>query len=314
VTLPLVSAVMATYDGERFVRAAVESVLAQDYGALEVIVCDDGSRDGTLDVLRAFGARIRLIEQENAGVSVARNRAARVATGEFIAFLDQDDLWDVRLLSTQVPRLLEHPEWGFVYADSAIVDADGRARGRRGQHLTYAEGDVFRALLSGNFVPLETLVMRADVLRELGGFRVDLRYLEDFDLCLRAARARPVGFTSRVLASYRIHDSNLTHQMHEIVREYALLLDELATDATDAPLSPGDAAVVEHERRRRHGELAWYALRRADVEEADRWLAREPAALRPAKLRILRALCGVLPHGLYARLVALLPRPKLYGV
>jgi len=308
---PRVSVVMATYDGGRFVGAAVESVIAQTCPGVELIVCDDGSRDDTRAVLATFGERVRVLHQANAGVSAARNAAAAEAQGEFLAFLDQDDAYEPEMLERQLALLATDPDLAFVYADSLVVDQDDRVCGRRGEHLVYASGDVLVPLLAGNFVPLETLVMRLDLFRALGGFRADLKLLEDWDLCLRAARRGRAALAEGTLARYRIHDANLSHDTEALVREYSKVLDELASDRT---LPAHALASVERERARRHGELAWYALKRVDLEEVRAWLAREPRARKPLKLSLLHAAARVLPVPATRALLRLLPRKRLYGV
>jgi GT2 family glycosyltransferase len=308
----LVSVIVPTYNGEAFVREALESILAQEHPAVEILVCDDGSTDGTVEVVKAFGAALRLLQQPNRGVSAARNRCAVEARGRFLAFLDQDDRYEPGMLASQVQALERHAEWAFVYADSWVIDATGRIRGRRSQHLDCARGDVFVPLLSGNFVPIETLVMPRELFQSLGGFREDLRYLEDFELCLRAARRAPVGFDERCLARYRIHETNLSHAAEEIVREYHRILEEL---------SRAGGLTLEEERRvglelaRRRGELAWHAFRRGDRARAEGLL--RGALAKPElrlKLALARTLFALFPAARAAWLLSALPRPSLYGV
>jgi glycosyltransferase involved in cell wall biosynthesis len=311
---PLVSGLMATYNGEAFVADAVESMLAQSYSDVEIVVCDDGSSDGTRDVLRSFGDKIRLIEQPNAGVSAARNHAASVAQGALLAFLDQDDRWEPDLLTVQVGALAANSDWGCVYAESLVIDDQDRVHDRRGRYLEYASGWVFDKLLDGNFIPLETLVMRAELFRDLGGFDEKLRLLEDFELCLRAAKAAPVGFVDNVLGRYRIHDTNLSHDMDGIVSEYAVVLEQLLGGGHD--LSAPEREHVVAALRNRWAEQAWHALRRADLDAADGYWGRVDGPCRRSlalKIRLLRALLGVLPPAAGRALVQRLPRRRLYG-
>jgi glycosyltransferase involved in cell wall biosynthesis len=106
---PLVSVVIPSYNMEAFTPQTVESVLAQDYPSVEVIVVDDGSTDGSVGALKRFGERIRLIEQKNSGACAARNRGLQECRGEFVAFLDCDDLWEPRKLTRCVETLLARP-------------------------------------------------------------------------------------------------------------------------------------------------------------------------------------------------------------
>ena len=107
---PLVSCIVPVFNGERYLAEAVDSILAQTYRPLELIVVDDGSTDGTPGIVRAYGTRVRGVRQENAGAPAARNRGLRAARGELVAFLDSDDLWHREKLTRQVARFAARPE------------------------------------------------------------------------------------------------------------------------------------------------------------------------------------------------------------
>ena len=113
---PLVSVVIPAYNGREMISLTIESILAQTWPAVEILVVDDGSSDGTPDVVRGFGDRIRFFEQKNSGTAAARNLGLKNATGEFFAVLDQDDLWLPHKLERQIPRFYEDPKIGLVYA------------------------------------------------------------------------------------------------------------------------------------------------------------------------------------------------------
>lgn len=314
--MPKVSVVVAAYNGAGFIAETLESLLHQEYdGEVEVIVCDDGSKDETPEILRGFGDRITFISQKNAGVSEARNQGAKHATGELIGFIDQDDQWEPQLLRTLVPMLLDHPHWGLVYADSWIIDAKGEKRGRRRTYLEYEEGWIFTRLLSGNFIPIETSIIRRELFERVGGFDRSLRYLEDFEINLRLSRLVPFGFHPEPLARYRIHGDNLSHDIEALLEEWARVLETLQRDATT--LTTTERRTLEREIRLRFGELAWHAVRRGDMDGADEWLERAGKAIRPSlkwKVRVPRAVLGALPEPVSQRLLGLLPRRKLYGV
>lgn len=312
---PLVSVIVPTYNGAAFVRATLESVFAQTYQPIEVIVCDDGSSDGTLSIVGEFGDRLRLVRQENRGVAAARNSAARIARGELLAFLDHDDLWEPNMLATLVPMLVARKDCGLMYADAWIIDSRGEMRGKRGRFLHYAEGAVFERLLHGNFIPVETTLMRADLFRELGGYDVRLRYLEDYELCLRIARRTRIGFHAEPLARYRIHDHNLSHELEPMLVEWLTLIDSVRERWTD--LTPSQRAILDTEHDRLCVDLAWRALRRRDVAVSDNWMRRAgPRRPRSKSLRVgvLRFVLRVLPRALGDALLASLPRRRLYGV
>jgi glycosyltransferase involved in cell wall biosynthesis len=312
---PLVSVIVPTFNGELFVRATLESVLAQTYAPIEVIVCDDGSNDGTLSILAEFGDRIQLVRQSNRGVAAARNRAAEIARGEFLAFLDHDDLWEPHMLATLVPMLVSRTDCGLVYADAWIIDSQGELRGKRGRFLRYAEGAIFDRLLHGNFIPVETTLMRADLFRELGGYDVRLRYLEDYELCLRIARRTRVGFHAEPLARYRIHDHNLSHELEPMLVEWLGLIESLR--ARWPELTPAQHTVLDTEYDRLCVDLAWRALRRRDLSSADLSMKRA-GSHRPGskalRVRCLKLCLQILPRALGDALLASLPRRRLYGV
>lgn len=312
---PRVSVVIATYQGEAFVRQTVESVLRQDHPSFELIVVDDGSRDGTRELLRSFGSKLALVEQANQGVAAARNAGAARARGEWIAFLDQDDLWEQGLLSTLAAELERHDDWALVYADSWIVDRAGVRHGRRSQHLSYAQGEVLAPLLAGNFIPIETSLFRRSAFLEVGGFEPRWRFLEDYDLVLRLARRWRVGYVDRVLASYRIHERNLSHDIVGILEEHVALLEELP--ARFVELGAAERARCAAELARRRGELAWQLLRRLEVARARGLMAGAgagcPAPLR-WKNRVAAGVLSLAPPPLGRWMVGRLPARSLYGL
>lgn len=313
-----VSVVVAAFNGERFIEQTLASIVAQSRPALEVIVVDDGSRDETVRLvertIERSGPLVRLVEQPNQGVSAARNKGLALARGTAIAFLDQDDVWEPQLLERQLARLESDASLVVVYADSRVIDMTDSPHGTRSEYLGFAEGDVLQPLVHGNFVPLETAVIRADALHALGGFRQDLKFMEDYDLFLRLARRGRFGLESTPLARYRIHDRNLSHHRAGLLQEWVLLLDELAEDAT---LAPGVRAQLEAERGRRRGELAWQYLREARPADA-RAALRGGLRVRPlslaAKDRIGLALFACLPLAIARRMTRLLPPQRLYGL
>ena len=124
---PLVSVIMPAYNSEKYIGKSIESVLAQDYENFELIIIDDGSQDGTKSIAEQYAksdVRIKLLEQANQGVSVARNKGLDTATGEYVAFLDSDDLWDADNLSVMV-QATECTKSGLVCASMDIINADG---------------------------------------------------------------------------------------------------------------------------------------------------------------------------------------------
>ena len=195
---PLVSVVVAVYNGGRYLSSALDSVFAQDYRPLEVILVDDGSTDDTVEVARSY-PEVRILCQSNQGVAAARNAGIAAAIGDFLAFVDADDLWALNKLAAQVGHLLAHPE----------VD------GTVGLVQNFLNGTPPGASVRGTAdrTGLMTLVARRDVFRRVGIFAVAYRVGSDMEWF---SRARDAGATIQVLPCLvlyrRIHGGNLSGQ------------------------------------------------------------------------------------------------------
>ena len=126
-----VSVIIPTYNREKLISRAIESVLAQVYPVYEIIVVDDGSTDATKSVLAPFNGKIKYIYQKNAGIAEARNRGIKESSGEYIAFLDSDDYWAPEKLAEQVKVLDANPQVGIVFAPMPIVNEKGEILGRK---------------------------------------------------------------------------------------------------------------------------------------------------------------------------------------
>ena len=190
---PLVSVVIPVFNGEAFLREAVQSVLAQKYSPVEVIIVDDGSIDGTEDVARSLPKTVRYLQQANQGPAAARNRGIEQAQGSLIAFADADDLWPDDKLELQLPYLLRDP---------AIEIVLGRIQQVR---LSIA---VAEPAFSVN---LGSAIIRKSVFERVGLFDETMRYSEDVDWFMRAREAGAAIVTiDAVTLLYRQHEQNMT--------------------------------------------------------------------------------------------------------
>lgn len=197
-----VSVIMPAYNAERFIRESVDSALAQTHPDVEVIVVDDSSTDGTPRILAAYGERIRVHRQPNSGAAAARNTAARLATGEWLALLDADDVWEPRKLERQ----LAISRTACSYTNRLNIGARGDLPEVQSDVTRMHAGDVFvPLLLEGNFMSSSSVMVRRDVFFELGGFSTALRNAEDWDLWLRVAERHEVCFCPEPLLRYRFH-------------------------------------------------------------------------------------------------------------
>ena len=216
---PLVSAIIPTYNRREWVQLAIDSALAQRGVTLEVIVIDDGSCDGTGDALRTrYNDCIRYIFQENQGESVARNRGAVEARGEFLAFLDSDDLWLPGKLARQVDFLRRNPDCGAVSCQAYAINHHGREilRLPYGTHVTGGRISLQQILTSGLPLSGSTPVIRATAFQQIGGYDVNIRHGEDVDIAVRLLLENiPVGMIARPLAKIRSHASSQSLALQE---------------------------------------------------------------------------------------------------
>jgi len=189
---PKVSIVIPAYNRAWCLAETLDSVLHQSFSDFEVIVVDDGSTDATLAVLKQY-PQVRSHRWEaNQGVSAARNQGIRLARGELICFLDSDDRWLRHKLQTQVDWMREHPEAVACYTDEIWI-RNGVRVNPRNKHRKYS-GDIFRQCLPLCLISPSSIMMRASVLTEIGGFDTDLPACEDYDLWLRLTSRYPVQF------------------------------------------------------------------------------------------------------------------------
>ena len=207
--LPLVSVVIPTFNSAWSLKEAIESVLAQTYEQLEILVIDDGSTDNTAEVVAEFSDIITYMRQNNMGVSVARNCGILSSHGKYIAFLDSDDIWFPNKIELQVALMEEHSNLDVVYTDHCHTDAEG-VIGEPKTACFNASEPVYYQLLAGNFINTSTVMVRLTAIAKSGVFSADFSGAEDYDLWLRLAKSGEFGHVCTVLATYRKHQFNTT--------------------------------------------------------------------------------------------------------
>ena len=275
--MPLVSVVVPSHNRARLLRRTLQSILAQQIGDLEVVVVDDGSADDTRAVALAADPRVVVVRnQEPAGVSVARNRGIAAASGEWIAFCDDDDVWSPDKLTRQ---LRAAQEVGADWAYAGDVNVDERLRILSGgpppdPQTVLATLPRWNPLASGG----SNVVVRSNVLSAVGGFDPTLRRTEDWDLWIRIARTGPPACAREPLVAYRFHAGNIVADPAEMVEEARRLAARY-----DIPVD-----LTAMERR-----AAWAALRGGRRALAARRYVRAIAA---GDLRSLGRLAVALVH------------------
>lgn len=211
---PMVTAIVPAYNYGRFIRQAVDSILAQTYEPIECIVVDNGSTDDTPEVLKGYGGKVRTIRQENLGPSVARNTGVRASEGEYIAFLDADDWWEPSKIATQMRYLDDHPDVGALGCCVRTVDAAGCPMGvTRWRSM----GPDWRANLRGLALQTEWVggscsgvLMRRRVLDEVGLFDETMVGAEDWDMWMRVGAKHQIHNVSDLLVNIRCHNQGFT--------------------------------------------------------------------------------------------------------
>ena len=276
----LVSVIVAAYNAEATIVETLRSALAQTWRDIEVIVVDDGSRDGTAACVQALAAgddRVRLLQQRNRGVATARNLALAAARGEFLAPLDADDVWAPTKLQRQIDCLRRSPPGtALVYCWWSWIDPAGRLLDRSPRWL--AQGGVLDRLAEVNFIGNASVPMFSrDAVLRLGGYDARLRDLaaqgcEDWDLALKLAEHHPVAVVPEVLVGYRRHPDSMSGGCDAMWASGCRVLDELAArqpQLSAASLRAGRGQFALH--------LAGVSFWSGRTVQACRWALRSQA-------------------------------------
>lgn len=216
---PLVTILMATHNGSRFIREALSSVLQQTYERFELLLVDDASTDGTGGVVRALGdARLRVVRNSSQlGLTRSLNRGFELARGEFIARIDDDDLWaERRMLARQVAYLVSHPDVGLVGAQNIVVDARGREMYR--WRVQTDDASIRRSFLRRNQFVHSGVLIRRRALPE-AGYDQRRRFAQDYELWLRIGQRWQLANLPDVWVKQRVNPRGVTsrHNMEQFV-------------------------------------------------------------------------------------------------
>jgi len=206
-----VSVIIPTYNRREFLREAIESVLAQSFRDFELIVVDDGSRDGTYELVKGYGDRVLYLWQPNRGPAAARNRGAEVARGYYLAFLDSDDLWLPKKLEQQISFMEAHPGARICYTDEIWIRRGRRVNPKK-KHAKYS-GWIYPRCLPLCIISPSSVMIRRDLWEEVRGFDEDFPVCEDYELWLRIAAREPVYFIrERLIVKRGGHDDQLSRR------------------------------------------------------------------------------------------------------
>ena len=277
---PRVSVVIPTYNRKAVLLESIASVQRQTFGDLEILVCDDGSSDGSREAVLGIAAeddRVRWIPGEHCGYPGAvRNRGIRAAGGEWIAFQDSDDLWVETKLEKQLAVLRGAPDAQFIYSHAAAVLPDGRKL-RMTPFRIPRQGRIFETLLMYSVVHAQTVLVRRNLLDQVGHFNEDmqLKIAEDYELFLRLAAKVPFYFVAEDLVLYRTQPDSVSADLLGGIDCFERVLKAII-DRFRVPDRLAHEALCRLELRRYKHHLLRNYPRSARLQDLRSALARRP--------------------------------------
>lgn len=221
----MVSVIIPTYNRERYICEALESVFAQTYPEFEVIVVDDGSTDNTEEALKSYLDRIKYIYKSNGGPASARNAGMKASKGKYVAFLDSDDLWLPNKLQLQVTFLEAHPDYAMVVSDYDFI-GERKVKYLKKPRVSFE--CTLLDLLDGNRIATATAMIRREVFDTIGLFDEDpaIIALEDYGMWLRVAQLSKIAYLHAPLAKYRMHPSNISKDISLLLEKERIVLEK----------------------------------------------------------------------------------------
>jgi glycosyltransferase involved in cell wall biosynthesis len=305
-----VSVVIPVYNNEAYIAAAVKSVLSQTLPPTEIIVVDDGSTDSTAAALESLRGSIKYLYQQNRGEPSARNRGIRESTGEYIAFLDGDDLWHPSKLELQMNYVREHPDCALVYTDMSTFDENGviDASVKERLRMSLPSGHIFPALFMTALFGSGSVVFRRECIQKVGYFNEEFLVGCDYEMWLRIARHFEVGAVDHPLLMYRHHASMSTRGLglkmykgvpwevavlSKILRLYPEAIAELGKTDIGRRMSKPYAGLAYAQFRQNEYKKARPLLRKAIAHWPTNvwyWLLYGTTFLHPAQIAATRKL------------------------
>jgi glycosyltransferase involved in cell wall biosynthesis len=279
--MPTVTTIIPTYNRAQLLREALDSVLTQSRPVDEIIVIDDGSTDNTMEVLRGYGDMIRCIQQPNGGPGAARNRGLREATGDYIAFLDSDDIWVHDKAKIQMEFFNKHPHLEFVFGDMAnfTMSEDNEVAEIKNPEIhnyfvanaTNLE-QILECLIMESVIPTPTVMFKHKCTTEIGFFDETMKICEDLDYWLRAARTCRFGFINTVLAKRRRHDGNLIRDWVGMNIAHVEVLTRVGEKVPD--LAGRTKRLLDKKISKIHYDLGSYYLKEKKFADAYHYLRK----------------------------------------
>ena len=232
---PLVSVIMNCRNCDKYLREAVDSVYSQSYQEWEIIFWDNDSIDGSANIVQDYGDSLKYFRSEcSTSLGEARNNALKQVSGDYVAFLDTDDVWLPDKLEKQVDLMESNPELSFVFSDTIFFDHQGD-RYKYFSVVSPKRGDVASDLICNGFISTETLMVRRSSLDEIGfEFNKNFTMVMDYDLTIRLSLIGSVDYIEEPLSKWRMHDTSTSvAKRFSAYHEIEEMLDLLSVDITD---------------------------------------------------------------------------------
>jgi len=219
----LVTAIVVVYNGEKYLKDCLQSIIDQDYQPLEILVIDDGSTDSTPTIIKSFGERIKYFHQNNAGIARARNKGVELANGHYIAFLDADDIWCQDKIATQISVFERYPQYGVVFGEFNRVGDffhydlynDLKIELMKPEIDNDWTGWLYPRMLLDSWVHIITAMVRKDVFYDIGEFNPEQTIGEDYDFWIRTSKKYQMAKIPYPLALYRNNPTSATAKFIE---------------------------------------------------------------------------------------------------
>jgi len=226
--MPKISVIMPVYNGERYLKDALQSVLNQSYRDFECIVIDDGSTDSSAEIIQAFNdPRIVYVQKNHSGIVDSLNHGISISKGEYVARFDCDDICEAHRLEGQLRFFDTHPEYAMVGSHASVIDENGIEDGK----LEYPPLEAVQirkyALLHNPFIH-SSVMIRREILDKVGTYKKLYRHVEDYELWTRIAFDYSTANISQPLIKYRIHSRQVTKKNNLEMKIYGALVRTLA--------------------------------------------------------------------------------------
>ena len=302
--MPVISVIVPVFNGEKTISETIRSILNQTFQDLEILIINDGSTDNTLEILSEFeDERIKIFSYENGGLPVARNRGIEQSSGDFVTFLDADDLWEPEKLEEQLKSLRHNPKAGVSYSWTSFIDENSQFL--YAWEPVYYSGDVYPDLLLRNFISSGSNIMiKRSVIEKAGYFDPNLKSVEDWDYYLRLAALCEFAVVPKYHILYRKSSQSMTAKV-DVMEETNLFVIERAFKNAPRELQHLKRKTLGYAYRYISKQCLGYSLNQEDIRKSQQkilkalqvcpYIILEKETLR---LCIKIMIISLLPHNL----------------